>query len=202
MKNGFRFFAIFILCFCLTSCQTAQKTPESSASSENSVETVVDISNDSFAGAHQFYCAPLDWHEVKVPLGQVEIFSGLRERLNEFNDEDKLAVMICFASMIRDDWMEKAEIDGINAAEYYRIYTEKPEDSQISVREALYRYSALQEEHFYAVLDSLSYSGPIKALGGTCVENYAFYTCMTKAELLALTCNEDEAFYIFAAQYK
>ena len=75
-------------------------------------------------------------------------------------------------------------------------------DNQEEKRKAADAISAMKCEYYNTLFHSLSFNGETWNMDGTSRNNFSFYACMTKKEILELTCAEDEAFYVFAAQFK
>ncbi len=184
---------IIAIAFLLTSCTSVA---EQSSFGES-------VSIDEFSEAHWLSLPRIeDPFERRVSLGEVEIAYNLNEELKKYTDAEKFVVMICYISMIPENYLDTTMYDGMSASEYLDRYLELKESDPEEAKTAHETYSRLKTEYYYDSLATLSYVGEKRVLGGTCEYNFAFYTCMTKKEILELTCDEDEAFYVFAAIYK
>jgi hypothetical protein len=136
--------------------------------------------------------------DVKVPMGTVQVSPYLVKAMEDMPDNLRLRVIVSFKSMLPEEYWNTV-LEGKTVREYYEII-ESEEDLKAAnlATDLLYPY---KHEWFYKIYRTIHVSDEQAALGGI-TDDFCFYACMTKKEILELTCNEDEAFYIFAAIYK
>ena len=136
--------------------------------------------------------------DVRIPLGTVQVSPYLIKAMEHMPGNLRIRVMVSFASMLPDEYWNTV-LEGKTVREYYEII-EAREDLKAAnlATDLLYPY---KHEWFYKIYRTIHVSDEQAALGGI-TDDFCFYACMTKKEILELTCNEDEAFYIFAAIYK
>lgn len=182
-----------LLCGALASCGDAEETES---------KDVESVSIDEFSEAIWPEGGEGNAFDVRVPYGHVIRSIYLNGFLDGYDSDRKIVVMICFASMIPENYLDTLMHEGMSAAEYYQKYEELQETNPEEAQEAYTQYYHLRLRYYREMLDSLSYPGEKRVRGGACSNNFAFYACMTKEELLSLTCEEDEALYVFAAHYK
>lgn len=194
-----KFLVLLLASVLLVSCSSASEDVSSGAES---------IEEDIFAGAHWLSLPKIgDPFSRRVELGKVKIASNLRETLGGYGDDERFAVIVCFISMIPENYLDLITHEGKTANEYLAQYKELKESDPEAANKAYQTYKELRADHYQNVLDSLSYTGEKYVPGpygflGTCQTYFAFYACMTKKEILELTCDEDEAFYVFTGNYK
>lgn len=137
--------------------------------------------------------------DVKVPMGTVQVSPYLVKAMEDMPDNLRLRVIVSFKSMLPEEYWDTV-LEGKTVREYYEII-EANEDPK-AMNHAADILFPHKEDWFYKLYRTIHVSDEQAILGGVCRDEFVFYACMTKKEILELTCNEDEAFYIFAAIYK
>lgn len=138
--------------------------------------------------------------DIKVPLGTVQVSPNLIKAMEDMPDNLRLRVIICFKSMVPENYLDSLSYEGKSYAEYQEIVDTA--DTIEEVGQAETAISMMKNNYYSELRKTLSFTGEVWYMDGTSRKNFAFYACMTKKEILELTCDEDEAFYVFAAQYK
>lgn len=201
---------VFILAvlFLLTSCN-AEESPSTVSEQYADADEYLDSIDSKFE--HSFGKDPLFenaiWLEtdglraldVRIPLGTVQVSPHLVKAMEDMPGNLRIRVMVSFASMLPEEYWNTV-LEGKTVREYYEII-EAEEDLKAAnlAGDILYPY---KNEWFYKIYHTIRVSDEQKVLGGVCQDSFCFYACLTKDEILELTCNENEAFYIFAKLFK
>ena len=135
---------------------------------------------------------------IYVSQGTVKKSENLESSLSKYSDETTFAVAISFASMIPDDYLDKIKFEDVTASEYLARSIELQDKDEEASKNALAKYYELKYSYYDEMLNSLDYKGEKVVKGDVCREYFFFYTYMTKEEIYQLTCDEDEALYVFA----
>lgn len=105
--------------------------------------------------------------------------------------------------MVPDNYLDLIYEDGMSAQEYFDLGKSLQETDPEASDKAFQTYNGLKHEYFNDLLNSLNFHGELKPYGLLSEDFFFFYTYMTKEEILNLTCDEDESYYITAmGRYK
>ena len=138
-------------------------------------------------------------YDVKVPMGTVLVSPYLVQAMEDMPDNLRLRVIVCFKSMVPDNYLDTLSYGGKTYAEYREILDTLENEEERE--QAGYAIRTMTSEYYNTMFDSLDFKYETWNLGGI-QYNFSFYACMTKKEILELTCDEDEALYIFAEMLK
>lgn len=139
-----------------------------------------------------------DVAEMDIPMGTVVITDELRNALFWRFGSTRFQVCISFKSMVPDDYLDTLMYDGISASEYLERSLALRGIDEETASAYSRKYYELKNNYFYDLVEDLSYSGEKDTGAAACREYFFFYTTMTKSEIMSLTCEEDEAFCVFA----
>ena len=199
---------ILAVLFLLTSCNAEETASTASEQYADADEYLDSIGSEFgyFVGKDPLFENAIwlesDGHralDVRIPLGTVQVSPNLIDAMEHMPGNLRIRVVVSFASMLPEEYWNTV-LEGRTVKEYYEII-EAREDLEAAnlARGLLYSY---KHEWFSKIYRTIRVSDEQAILGGVCQDSFCFYACLTKDEILELTCNEDEAFYIFAEVFK
>ncbi len=144
-----------------------------------------------FENAICFEVREYEKSKMQVPMGCVQVSPNLIEAMEDMPDNLRLRVAVYFGSMLPDEYWNTV-LEGKTVKEHYEIGNgQLPGDDY-----------AINETWFDKIYPTIYVSDEQLVDGSACRSLFMFYACMTKKEILELTCKENEAFYITAVVYK
>ena len=136
--------------------------------------------------------------ENGIPFGTVKISDNLKWGMMRYPAETRFAVVVSFASMVPDNYLETISLDGISAADYLEQSIELQEIDGEASKAAYAKYYQLKNDYLERLFESIDFAREKIIKGGVCKEEHFFYAYLTEKEIYQLTCAEDEALYVFA----